>query len=394
MSFGTAASREVVRQLMDAGYEAVFVGGSVRDHLLGKEASDIDIATSAMPTEVKEVFSHTFDVGIQHGTVLVMMYGEPIEVTTYRTEGTYADHRRPDEVHFVRSLEEDLKRRDFTMNALALTLDGLWIDPFGGQEDIKKRLIRAVGNADDRFQEDALRIIRAVRFASTLGFAIERDTANALKNNAPLIGHISVERIKTEMDKLFIGKYVERALTILVESNLHRELPLFPQEIGMLSACAPFSSPLHGWAAFMIVGKFNPQDLFKAYKLSNQDKQFLTAVSEAFQERLAGKFGTDQLYKYTESVLQITERIFHALYPNKEYMTIEELREMKGKLPIQSKEDLCINGKDLMEWTGQRGGKWLGEWLYRAERAVLYGQCINTSKHLKEWFLSEFKRQA
>ena len=132
----------------EAGYEAVFVGGAVRDHLLGKEASDYDIATSATPSEVKNVFTQTIDVGIAHGTVMVLMDDEPIEVTTYRTESTYTDHRRPDQVNFVRYLKEDLERRDFTMNAIALTLNGELIDPFGGKTDLHNQKIRAVGNAD------------------------------------------------------------------------------------------------------------------------------------------------------------------------------------------------------------------------------------------------------
>ena len=142
--------------LENAGYEAVFVGGAVRDYLLGKTATDIDIATSAEPEEVKAVFPITVDIGTAHGTVLVLMNGEPIEVTTYRTEGTYTDHRRPDEVRFVKSLQEDLRRRDFTMNALAMTKDGELIDLFGGKADMADRIIRAVGNAADRFNEDAL----------------------------------------------------------------------------------------------------------------------------------------------------------------------------------------------------------------------------------------------
>ncbi|HEX5563751.1 MAG TPA: CCA tRNA nucleotidyltransferase, partial [Sporosarcina sp.] len=226
--FGTESSRKVVRELEEAGYEAVFVGGAVRDHLLGKEPSDFDIATSAMPEEVKRVFKHTIDVGIAHGTVMVMMDNEPIEVTTYRTESTYTDHRRPDEVNFVRSLKEDLQRRDFTMNALALTLTGELIDPFGGMEDLRACKIRAVGNASDRFHEDALRMIRAIRFSSVLGFDIEEQTLQAIEENAASIRHVSIERIKAEMDKLWIGANPGKALASIVDTRLSTHLPLFP----------------------------------------------------------------------------------------------------------------------------------------------------------------------
>ena len=163
------------------GHEAVFVGGAVRDYVLGKPAKDIDIATSAEPDEVKAVFPIYGGCGIAHGTVLVILSGEPIEVTTYRTEGQYTDHRRPDEVHFVKSLRDDLLRRDFTMNALAMTKDGELIDLFGGEADLDGQLIRAVGNPEDRFREDALRMLRAVRFSSVLDFDIEAETFQAIR---------------------------------------------------------------------------------------------------------------------------------------------------------------------------------------------------------------------
>ncbi|WHT47147.1 CCA tRNA nucleotidyltransferase [Sporosarcina thermotolerans] len=225
--FGSASSRKVIKLLGDAGYEAVFVGGSVRDYLLGKDASDIDIATSASPEEVKQVFPNTIDVGIEHGTVMVLMDREPIEVTTYRTESTYTDHRRPDEVKFVKSLKEDLRRRDFTINALALTVSGELIDPFGGRDDLKGRVIRAVGNAQDRFTEDALRMVRAVRFASVLGFEVEAGTRQAISGNAEKIRHVSVERIKVEMDKLMKGKEPNKGFALIAETGLSHHLPVF-----------------------------------------------------------------------------------------------------------------------------------------------------------------------
>ena len=215
--FGTESSRKVIRQLEAAGYEAVYVGGAVKDDLLGKEPSDYDIATSATPSEVKRVFSQTIDVGIAHGTVMVLMDDEPIEVTTYRTESTYTDHRRPDQVNFVRYLKDDLERRDFTMNAIALTLDGELIDPFGGRKDLHNQKIRAVGNAAERFHEDALRMIRAIRFSSVLGFEIDESTLQAIADSAHTIKHVSVERIKIEMDKLWRGIDPGKALATIME---------------------------------------------------------------------------------------------------------------------------------------------------------------------------------
>ena len=282
--------------LENAGYEAVFVGGAVRDYLLGKTATDIDIATSAEPEEVKAVFPITVDIGIAHGTVLVLMNGEPIEVTTYRTEGTYTDHRRPDEVRFVKSLQEDLRRRDFTMNALAMTKDGELIDLFGGKADMADRIIRAVGNAADRFNEDALRMFRAVRFTSVLDFDIEEQTFKAIRDNAEQIRYISVERLKVEMDKLFTGDNPVKAFHSIQNTGLNLHLPLFPTDIEKLNRTVPFESAIEGWACFMIAGNFSPSDVARAYKLSNVERTFLSSVKDAYANRMDRQFTIDDYY--------------------------------------------------------------------------------------------------
>lgn len=392
-AFGTKPSRKVVRQLEEAGYEAVFVGGAVRDQLLGKEASDFDIATSATPEEVKRVFTHTIDVGIAHGTVMVMMDDEPIEVTTYRTESTYTDHRRPDEVNFVRSLKEDLQRRDFTMNAIALTLTGEMIDPFGGVKDLRDRKIRAVGIAADRFHEDALRMIRAIRFSSVLGFDIEECTLQAIGENAASIKHISVERIKVEMDKLWKGVEPDKALRMMVETRLAEHMPLFPNDVYLLSASTPFSAGEQGWSALMIAGQFTASDLARAYKLSNREKVFLSEVQSAFDRRQSGRFTIDDYYQFTLDVLTATEKFWQAVHPAEPGISVEEMKQMQEDLPIRSKDDLKVDGKDLMAWTSQRGGRWVGEWMGKIERTVLHGNCPNDAEKIKEWFLNEYNYQ-
>ncbi|WP_252503421.1 CCA tRNA nucleotidyltransferase [Sporosarcina sp. Marseille-Q4943] len=393
LEFGTAPSRKVIRLLEEAGYEAVFVGGSVRDHLLGKEASDFDIATSATPEEVKRVFTHTIDVGIAHGTVMVMMDGEPIEVTTYRTESTYTDHRRPDEVKFVRSLKDDLQRRDFTMNALALTLSGELIDPFGGTKDLQNRNIRAVGNAADRFHEDALRMIRAVRFSSVLGFEIEERTLQAIKENASSITYVSIERIKAEMDKLWKGTDPGKALAMIADTRLSEHLPLFPNEVQLLSACAPFETAEQGWSALMLAGHYSPADLARAYKLSNREKAFLTDVKMAFDRRQSARFTIDDYYRFTLEVLLTAEKVWHASHPSELGLCFEEMAQLQKQLPIRSKDDLKVDGKDLMAWTSQRGGRWVGEWMNKIEYMVLHRHCPNDAEKIKEWFLNEYERQ-
>lgn len=392
-SFGTTPSREVIRTLENAGYEAVFVGGAVRDYLLGKTAKDIDIATSAEPEEVKAVFPITVDIGTAHGTVLVLMNGEPIEVTTYRTEGTYTDHRRPDEVRFVKSLQEDLRRRDFTMNALAMTKDGELIDLFGGKADMANRIIRAVGNAADRFNEDALRMFRAIRFTAVLGFDIEEQTITAIRDNAEQIRYISVERLKAEMDKLFAGNNAVKAFHTIQNTGLNLHLPLFPMDNEKLNQTVPFESAIEGWACFMIAGNFSSSDVARAYKLSNIERTFLSSVKDAYANRMDHQFTIDDYYRYDLAALITTEKLFHSIHKNGETISFTEIKRMKQSLPIQSVADLSVDGKKLMEWTSQTGGRWIGEWLGKIEKAVLYGTCKNDPNDIKEWFLYEFNRE-
>lgn len=203
-------ANRIIEILQRNGFEASVVGGCVRDSILGRIPEDWDITTSARPEQVKNIFSHTIDTGIAHGTVTVMMDHVGYEVTTYRIDGEYEDARHPKEVTFTASLVEDLKRRDFTINAMAYNeRDGL-IDIFGGVEDLKAGIIRCVGNPLERFGEDALRMLRAVRFSAQLGFVIEENTQKAIKSLAPAIGKVSAERIQVELVKLLTSDYPDR----------------------------------------------------------------------------------------------------------------------------------------------------------------------------------------
>ena len=200
----------IIRKLEECGFEAYAVGGCVRDLLLGKEPKDYDITTSASPQEVKRVFRNTVDTGIQHGTVTVVLKTGAYEVTTYRIDGAYEDGRHPKEVTFTRSLEEDLKRRDFTINAMAYHPERGITDLFGGKEDLRHGIIRCVGDPDERFTEDALRVMRAVRFAAQLGFSIDEATRQAVKRHAASLTKISAERIRDELLKLISSPHPER----------------------------------------------------------------------------------------------------------------------------------------------------------------------------------------
>ena len=203
-------AEQILHILNEAGYEAYVVGGCVRDSILDRVPGDWDITTSALPEQVKELFHRTVDTGIQHGTVTVMMGKEGFEVTTYRVDGEYHDGRHPDAVTFTRSLEEDLKRRDFTINAMAYHPEHGLVDLFGGMEDINRKIIRCVGDPVERFTEDALRMLRAVRFSAQLGFTVEENTKAALTKMSGNLEHVSAERIQTELVKLLVSDHPEK----------------------------------------------------------------------------------------------------------------------------------------------------------------------------------------
>ena len=209
-----ASVQTVMEALHESGYEAYLVGGCVRDHLMGIPPHDYDMTTDATPQEMLNVFSafRVIETGLKHGTVTVLVDGTPIEVTTYRVDGEYQDHRHPDAVTFTRNLTDDLARRDFTVNAIAYSPWDGYQDPFHGMDDIDAKILRAVGEAEVRFEEDALRILRGVRFASVLSFSLDEDTIRAMYAKRELLAYVSAERIREEMTKLLLGKDVESIL--------------------------------------------------------------------------------------------------------------------------------------------------------------------------------------
>ncbi|MEG2868537.1 MAG: CCA tRNA nucleotidyltransferase, partial [Terrisporobacter sp.] len=197
----------IIDQIYNHGYEAYIVGGCVRDSIIGTQPHDYDITSSATPEKIMEIFADhkCIETGIEHGTVSILINEEIFEITTYRVEGEYKDHRRPEKVEYTRSLEEDLKRRDFTINSMAYNEKNGLVDIFGGISDINNKIIKTVGNPDERFEEDGLRMIRAIRFSSKLDFKIEKNTINAIYKNAPIIKNISLERISDELSEIILS---------------------------------------------------------------------------------------------------------------------------------------------------------------------------------------------
>ena len=250
----------VLKALMTQGYEAYFVGGCVRDTMLGNQPHDWDIATSATPEQAKITLREykTVDTGLKHGTITAVADGHPVEVTTYRVDGEYSDHRRPDHVVFTRNIAEDLLRRDFTINAIAYNpITGDLRDPFDGTEDLKRQRIRCVGKAEDRFCEDPLRILRALRFSAVLGFPIEQETERAIHQLVSSLGEIAQERITSELRRMIVGRYIYPAL--MEYSDVMRTV------VTELGSCIGFpqNNPYHKydvWEHTALSVQYAPQD--------------------------------------------------------------------------------------------------------------------------------------
>ena len=234
-------AKHIIDTLGESGYEAFAVGGCVRDSLIGKPPKDWDVCTPALPEQTKKCFAgqRIVETGLKHGTVTLVLNQKPFEITTYRIDGDYSDNRRPDKVEFVKSLKEDLSRRDFTINAMAYSPKSGMVDFFGGEEDLKHGVIRCVGDAGKRFSEDALRIMRALRFAAVLGFSIETGTAEAMRESRGLLKNISVERIAAELSKLVTGAGAGRIMT--------EHMPVVAEIIPELAPAIGFeqNSPFH-----------------------------------------------------------------------------------------------------------------------------------------------------
>lgn len=378
----------VIDKINEHGYEAYFVGGSVRDVILNHEIHDVDIATSAFPEEIKEIFPRTIDVGIDHGTVLVLYEEDQYEITTFRTESTYQDYRRPDTVTFVRSLEEDLKRRDFTMNALAMTREGNIIDLFDGIESIHAKEIKAVGNPDERFSEDALRMMRALRFASQLSFDIEEKTEEAISKNHQLLTKIAIERIYIEWVKLLMGAERKRGIIPFVETNCFICCPGFSHKKELLVSFANqnpemlLTSEELAWSCLLIaIGEKHTKTLLGKWKASKRLSNLVEKVIDCYNERLTSQWSAKEMYQAGIEVISLVEQVrdFFGLENNE-----DELIKAYNRLPIKSMADLKVSGRDILAYMDKKPGPWLGRVLKQTEKHVVEGQWKNDKEVLLE----------
>lgn len=382
----------IIESIEKYNHQAYFVGGCVRDFILGRSIHDIDIATSAPPKLVCTIFDSVIPVGIEHGTVIVRHVNKSYEVTTFRLDGKYSDRRHPDNVQFITTLEEDLKRRDFTINALAMRKDGQIIDVVNGTKDLTRKVIRTVGNGLDRFNEDPLRIIRALRFVSQLGFSLDRDTISYMERVKPAIDQLAVERITNEFQKFFTGSFVNKGMYDLIDLKIYNHLPIFKDHASLVRKLPKHLIPFSSFG--QVIAFFHKLDeqipvakWIKAWKCSNKVKKEANQLVEALtylQQNGLDEWLVYQLpYNYSDRFTHLVQ----ILYPE---MTIKKvhLEAIRNHLPIHSIRELAIKGADLIQlFPTLPKGPWVHQSLQQLEKQVVCCQLENNYRKLKEWII-------
>lgn len=404
----------IIGKLNQNGYEAFAVGGCVRDTLLGRTPGDWDITTSARPEQVKALFRRTIDTGIQHGTVTVMLERTGYEVTTYRIDGEYEDGRHPRQVEFTSDLLEDLKRRDFTINAMAYSHETGIVDAFGGMEDLEKRVIRCVGEPMERFEEDALRILRAIRFSAQLDFSIEEKTREAITRIAPNLAKVSRERVQMELTKLLCSDHPEQIRQVYetgISRYVSEEFSFLPWEKAEISPALPKEKYVR-WAAFLRCACPAEQDSWQTDLSCEKaaEKNFCEEREKAV--RAGGKILRDlkldnetigrvktltswcgeKLLPEAPSVRRAMSKmepeVWDALVELNQYgdeilCLTKEIRAAGDCLDLKH---LAVNGRDLMS-AGVRPGKDMGEILNRMLQEVLERPENNQKEILMSMFV-------
>ena len=389
-------AKPIIEKLHHSGFEAYFVGGAVRDFLLGREIGDVDIATSAKPGDIKNIFSKTIDVGAEHGTIIVIHRGEQYEVTTYRMESDYEDFRRPKSVQFITSLKEDLRRRDFTINAMAMDISGDVFDYFHGENHLKQKLIHTVDSPSERFTEDALRMLRALRFVSQLNFTLSSETEEAIQHHVHLLDAISVERKATEIEKLFQGENVKLAINLIIQCKVYNYLPGFvggELQLKKLSSLRfdYLISKEELWTVLTyFISPSSVEVFLRKWKLSNKLIKSVQKNLSFLELLLRNKEWTDLLlFKAGPDTAFSVERIRSILLnPQQIHENVNKVKASLNKLPIKTKSQIDVNGHDLIYWLNKKPGPWIAQTMEKIEKAIILKEIENKSSEIKEWLLS------
>ena len=356
---------KLLKELTSHDYKAYIVGGFVRDYLLGRESQDIDVCTNATPKEIKEVFEDSFLPTEDYGSVVVNKYGVRFEITTFRKEFSYQDHRKPVEIQYIDDLYQDLLRRDFTINAICIDENGEVIDFLGGRDDLERKLIRTIGDAADRFQEDALRILRAIRFATVLDFQLDASVSSAILETRHLLSELSYQRKKEELDKIFASGHADKGIDLLLQYHLDKNL-----ELEKLSKVENTDS---------VIGIWSVLDVDLLYPFSNNEKEMMADIRKAMS---LNNLDPMALYEYGLYVNSVAGEM--------KGLDKKKITESYNALIIHSRSDLDVTSEEIMECLDREPGEYLSDIYEDIEREVLYRRLPNQKQKLLSYIKEKF----
>lgn len=356
---------KLLDEITSYGFQAYIVGGFVRDYILGIESNDIDINTNATPKEIKNIFDSCLP-NEDYGSVTVIKKGVRFEITTFRKEMSYLDNRRPSQIEYIDDLYQDLLRRDFTINTLCMNKDGEVIDFLGGRSEIDSRVVKTVGNAKNRFEEDSLRILRAVRFATLLDFELDKETRDAIIDTRELLKNLSYYRKKEELDKIFGSSNADKGISLLLDLGLDKYL-----ELDNLDKVTCTSSLIGVWSILNVVDK---------YPFNSNERELIKNINEAF---LLNNLDPMALYKYGLYVNSVAGEI--------KGLDIKNITESYNNLIIQSRRDLDITSDDIMKGLNKGPGSYLKDIYSDIEREVLYRRVKNEKDAIMAYIIKNYK---
>ncbi|HOP57384.1 MAG TPA: CCA tRNA nucleotidyltransferase [Bacillota bacterium] len=373
------AARKILAKLIENNHAAYMVGGFVRDRMLGLETDDIDITTDARPETVELLFESVKETGIRFGTVTVLIDGYSFEVTTFRSEGKYSNFRHPDTIAYSDTLEEDLKRRDFTINAFAMAYDGSVIDIFSGRDDLKRRLIRAIGYPEARFYEDALRILRAFRFVSKLDFQIETGTFKAIRQNRMLLNKIASERILQEMKKIILYPHHAKAFRLMKEASIGEALPFMNKAIEYLSGREDWR--MSDIETYALATFLNQEKVPDEWRFSNKEKEHIHKLAQIVKKTFVAGFDPYTVYEYGFHASIEANNIIKTMDPDKNGE--KDIIAFWQKLPIRNETDLAFRGKDILAIPELKDPKQIGKILETIIREIISGRLKNEREAIR-----------
>ena len=355
----------VLKMIEEKGFKAYIVGGFVRDYILGIESNDIDITTNATPKQLKEIFKNTLLLNDDYGSITVMKKNVRFEITTFRKEFKYIDNRRPEKVEYIDNLEDDLKRRDFTINTICMDSNGEVIDYLNGRRDLDKKVIKTVGNASDRFEEDCLRILRAVRFATNLNFKLSDEVVNAILEKKSLLKKLSYQRKKEELDKIFTSDRAMDGIKLLIDLGLDKVL-----ELKNLNKVKCTDSLIGVWAVL---------DVLDIYPFSNHEKEMIEDVQKTLELNNKDPYILYKYGLYINSVSGLIKGI-----PKK------EIASTYVELPITKRSDIEVSSEEIMEELNKEPGPYLKD-IYKAiEKEILYNNLDNKKEDILNFCKENF----